>query len=900
MNYQDLNFDFVDRQRPYPPQFWSPGTPSDQLQAAVPAGNERASHPYRTGSDNLSNDSGLQYSDAAQPTIAPYNIPHAPTPPWGSDGSAPSNTTSQYGPSRLFGHFSFPLIDNRPGASQPPALPLSSASPTYLPHAMDEVTARAEARGFRDQMTMDAAGSITPGVDDGPFINFALNALTADRWSKSSPASNLPSRPDATYTRHTADDSNRFPDEESSTMRAMAGAGAGLHTAAAPIPVIMFSGSVPQRSASPPNVKMHDADVQEPDPTPLDTDHDHPPSASRELLQYNPTRKLAALDVNQWVPISETRPVPREGKPKLDLLDPTREAYPRLTALPRTLRLPSLLALLMLCLANIVLFMLSAIFSMRRPGLLQLQLSDSEIQGGQYFLFRILPQLLAAIVFVYVQCVMAATVRILPFTTMAQDEMEKRKDGLFQELYPRSYLIPHLSGPVVTRVCLTLMWLSAFTIPLASSAFTVTRIRGEWTWVSVQPVTWTLVALYFLLLGALVTLAVYWHGRITGLLWDPRSIADIAFMLYQTNALSDYEGTEFMMGKTERRAQLHRRRFDRLGYWMKGDPAIEPWYGIGLATSSLNSPSRDFEELNPMEGSHSVSISSLKLFASSDNGRAWYRYLPWCLRGTQVLCFSIGATVLLVALIVVSFIGGAAWMQGFHPGRLPAYPDAAGFSAANFVYSFVPSLLGMLLYLAFQSLDQVLRIVQPWAELRNDEGAPVSRSILLDYAACSPFQSTYRALRNKHWRVAAVSFMALLAILIPVLAGGLLMARNIPGTNQTRMRPQADVFFALLALLILYLFAVISVIPARNSYRLPHSVTCIADIISFLRTEDIGGEKGFQFQHARDRQTMLINLGVHPGREENRWFFGSVPGREKQGPGIRRLRKYTERAPRRA
>lgn len=771
---------------------------------------------------------------------------------------------------------------------------------------MDEVTTRAEARGFRDEMTMDAAGSITPGIDDGPFINFALNALTADRWPRSSPSSNIPSGPDATCTRYAAHHSNDVPyDEDYLATRATAGADAGFHSAAvAPIPVIIPGRPVPQRSPSPPNPGAQNPGVQhqDPDSAPPDTDHAHarPPSASPELLQYNPTKKLDALDPNQWVPVSETRPVPREGKLRLDLLDPTREAYPRLTALPWTLRLPSLLALITLCLTIIVLFMLSAVFSMRRPGLLQLQLSDNEIQGAQYFLFRILPQLLAAVAFVHAQCVMSATIRILPFATMACDEMEKRRDGLFQRLYPRSYLIPHPAGPAVTKVSLVLIWLSAFTIPLASSAFTVTRIGGEWTWVSVQPVAWTLVALYFVLLGALVALAVYWHGRFTGLLWDPRSIADIAFMLYQSNTLSDYEGTEYMKDKAERRAQLHRRRFDRLGYWMKGDPSIEPWFGIGVATSSLNSPSRDFEEMNPVEGSHSLSISSLKLFVSSDNGRGRYRYLPWCLRGTQVVCLSVGATILLVALIVVSFIGGATWMQGFDFGRLPVYPSTGDFSAANFVYSFVPSLIGMLLYLAFQSLDQVLRILQPWAELRNPEGAPASRSILLDYAACSPFQAPYRALRNRHWRVAAISTMALVAIFIPVLAGGLFMARNIPDSNQTRMRPQAGVFFVLLALLILYLFALISVIPARNSYRLPHSVTCIADIISFLRTDDIREEKAFQLQHSRHRPTMLNKLGVRTGREESRWFFGGLPGREKEGLGVRRLRQYTERTPRRA
>lgn len=762
--------------------------------------------------------------------------------------------------------------------------------------AVDEMTQRAHARGFRDDLAVDASGSITPGMDDGPFLNYALDALTAETWpsSPSSPSS-IPVRSGLTahgVPYELPEDYYDFSEDERYQPRHItAGHELDSMQPIAPVEPARTRDSV-RRSTE----RHSQGEVLKPTPWGnLAAFNTTPP-----LTPVDPAKRMHVLnpqagDENKLYPLSDTMPYTRDGKTRMDDLDPARLHFPRTNYLPRLLRLPAMIMLALACLVMITSFMLSAIFSLRRPGLVAF---GEDIESAQYFLFRILPQMLGAIIYVYAQCIMTTTNRILPFASMASEDVRTRQDAIFRDLYPRSSLVPHLAGPPAIKVCQVFFWLSPLIIPLSSSTFTVIRVDGSWTWTSVQPLTWVVVFFYFLLLGATVTLALFWHRRHTGLLWDPRSIADIAHMLYQSNTLDDYRGTETTDDPSQIESRLHRRHFDRLGYWRTGSNEKEPWYGIGLAAEYMDHPTRDFdaqsgEEMGLRESLNS--LNSLKMSIFSEAGASVkYRHLPWILRNTAVATYVAGGTMLLVALIVVSFMRSASWMSGFNPGSLAVYPGAGGFSPANFVYSFIPSFLGLLLLLFFQSIDLTLRTLEPWAELNRQEGSPAQRSILLDYAACVPFQSTLRALKNRHWRVAAVSLTAVLSAAIPVLAGGVFMAKNRPGTTDSRIYPSAPVFYILLALLIIYVLALMSLSLKRSRHRLPHAVSSIAEVISFLNTEDVKKERAFQFPNARKREQMLTHLGVFRRWDDNRWGLSAAPGREER-LGIRKVKRFTDR-----
>ncbi|KAF3354713.1 hypothetical protein HYQ45_011571 [Verticillium longisporum] len=912
MNFQDLTFNFIDRQRPQPPQFWSPKTPSEQSEATI-----RPHGDTSRGGDDLTSDSGQVSLSPQAPAIF-----HAPSPPGHSDSD--STITESYGPSRLFAQFGNPLrdirrhpdeplIDNRPDPRPPRRIDSESTvhiqSQTTVRFneaqlAMDEVANRARAKGFRDDMTLAVNGSITPGVDDGPFINYALGALTQQSWPRHSATSDATAttRGDAgaPWEKELPNDHDEYSDDDYAIPKRRSSKARSLVPSLAPVPSVYTRNSVRHSALSQSQDENEELGV-----TPI------------RLEAYNTTRPLSQprsttssrfigedepkqLGSNRWIPISEVHPTRREGLPKLDIIDPLRINYPEITYVPRILRLPSMITMMALCIIMIVLLVTSAILTTIRPGLLTLRYAVDDINHGQYFLFRVLPQLLAAVVFVYAQCIMTTTIRILPFQRMTNDESEKRRDALFDDLYLTNFMKPHLTGPPMLKACMAMIWLGALTIPLLSSCFAVARVDDQWTWSAVQGVAYTAVVLYVLLLGAIATLAMYWHKRITGLLWDPRSIADVAHMMYKSNTLDDYERTEMIRDRKAMQSILCNRRVDRLGYWQMEGPDVTPWYGIGIDTHISDRRGRnDVEDMPQDDIRQRESMNSLTMsLVSGVDDKIRKQYLPWFLRDGQMIGFAVISTLLLVALIVVSFTQGASWMRGFRPGHLSVYPAEGNFSAANFLFSFIPSLLGVLLYLFLQSLDMSLRTTQPWAELNSALGSPAGRSMLLDYAACHPFQATLHAARNKHWRVAAVSLMSTLAVFIPILAGGLFMARNIEGINDSRMRPNRAVFFIVLALLILYWFALMSLVPCRFSHRLPHSVTCLADLVSFLCTEDVREEKGFQFPEAKDRETMLTKLGLGKRWEESRWYFGNVPGKDEK-LGVRRLKKYTERKARR-
>jgi len=70
-----------------------------------------------------------------------------------------------------------------------------------------------------------------------------------------------------------------------------------------------------------------------------------------------------------------------------------------------------------------------------------------------------------------------------------------------------------------------------------------------------------------------------------------------------------------------------------------------------------------------------------------------FRHIPWYL---NVLLWPIAGFFLLLALLIISFLPSIALRNGFLP-LVPAAPNAAGFSPANFLYSFVPSILELLI-----------------------------------------------------------------------------------------------------------------------------------------------------------------------------------------------------------
>ncbi|KAF4124489.1 Protein of unknown function (DUF3433), partial [Geosmithia morbida] len=783
--------------------------------------------------------------------------------------------------------------------------------------------------GLKDELTL-AAGKVTPGVDDTPHIQYAIDALTGRRRGDDDEYDELDLQ-DAALGRQQqrrrrfqnfqpageyqpVDQAVTHPDSPLRQLPPLTRE--RTPTTSHPPPLVM-----PETVYGSPNRIGHRASISETTSlprTPVSQDERFrplSPVSTRIITPFFPAeqgegeyQQHSQQSLPQPIAGPFTRSVPARAGPDMwvpvtrnmrDNFYPSEAAYPPLTYKPRLLRPYSFIFFILLCLAMVACLITATLYSNSHDGLTPY---SGTIYSGTYFLFRILPQLVAALILVYAQAVAITSQRILPFASMASEDARDRYLSLFRNLYPSSLLWPRgvSSGPWQAAVFSVVSWLALFTVPLASSLFTCILDGEVWTWAPVRGIAWTLVGLYAVMAVAGAVLMAFWLRRWTGLMWDPRSIADVVTLLNRSNTTDGYAAADGASTTRSLRDLLPSRWLDRLGYWRTdGDHTGSIWYGIGTPGTFGDREAHLVSELMGKRISHntSSSIASDDVPSTGAYARS-YEHLPGFLRTGPILVFAATSGVLLVGLMVVSFLPQTQLDRGFLP-KLSAKPVQPGaFSAANFLYSFVPSLLGIVLFLLIQSLDQAVRVVQPWAELTSPLGGVARKSILAEYAACChPLEATWRSARVGHWRVTVLSLVASLSVGIPVLAGGLFMALTT-GSGRVRMFPNIPVYGVLLALLFLYVGSVTMMVPRRDGFRLPHAVTCIAGLVSLCTADELTRDAAFR--SVRSRADLEARLGVDRDadlREESVWCFGVVPGRDEQRLSVRRLRRFTEKMP---
>lgn len=614
--------------------------------------------------------------------------------------------------------------------------------------------------------------------------------------------------------------------------------------------------------------------------------------------------------------------------------------YPPLTFLPGRLRPFSMITIMILCLLMQIALLVCAIYSSVHNGLTNY---TGGLYSAQYFLFQFVPQILAAFILLYIESVMSAVSRVVPFTMVASDDTRRRSNALFVDLYPGSLIWPRFSyfaaGEPYLGVCSILLWPMVLTIPLQSSLFAVILVDNTWRWTAVRGVVWTLIIIYILALLSLLGISIYFSRRSTGLLWDPRSIADIIALLPRSNILPSFTDTEVISTKSELRDRLETSGTGspRLGYWRTNNAVgQEIFYCIGDEGASLapsaagrhrlppaRRPSRrnrhlrdiyeeksDLQESpHPLLAGHERTGSSASILSDIDSPEARYRYTPWYLSPRFVLLWPIASSIFLVAIFIVSFIPGTTIKNGFLP-QVPAAPDRAGFSAANFLYSFIPSLLGMGVYYGLRYLFLALCRLAPWAALASSSsrtegasgsggGATASQSLLLDFSstAVSPVLS---ALSTKNYLIAALAIVSPISILVPVLAGGIffpLQVSPLP-SNTVLMLPQLPAYILLLVILIpivasLFGIAfVLSIAKDRRKWRFPHATDCLAEVLSFLYASSLVHDVAFVGVKSKaDLVTRLVGRRERGGGPEVRYSFGGFAGKGGRSHlGVERVR----------
>lgn len=490
--------------------------------------------------------------------------------------------------------------------------------------------------------------------------------------------------------------------------------------------------------------------------------------------------------------------------------------------------------------------------------------------------------------------VQTATQRILPFAFLASNRRPQYAGALEDiPLFLTNYLIPNLSPfrhrePII-GVCFFVFWLNLFTIPLLSCVFQ-TRLyiytsEGVWMWTVVQPVAWTLIVLYSILVVALLLLVLRLRSRSTGLKWDPVSLADIFVLLRRSNIASHFHGSEV-------RAIPARSRPVSLGYWQSSDQPDDVFYAIGedhalaLERHRIESEKGQTVDLESQQPIKRSTIEDLQTDVHCSAVR--YRWTPWFMRDSWWILWLVIAFVLTIAFLVVSLVHEAV-EYGFLP-LLPAPTTGLGFSPANFLYSFIPSILGMILFLVWQPIDMYYRTLEPFARLANPRGATAEESLLLCYTSYLPVEATIKAIIAGHYRVAWISFVSLMAIVFPIIAGGIFTAEfNVPAQD-VREVATMPAYYALVVFIIVYALSFLVLWPEPNRY-LPHDVRTVGDIISFVYQSQMTND--IAFQDPRTKTDLVTRLVTSEGSMEiPRYAFGVYIGRDGvEHLGIDRLKR---------
>ena len=103
------------------------------------------------------------------------------------------------------------------------------------------------------------------------------------------------------------------------------------------------------------------------------------------------------------------------------------------------------------------------------------------------------------------------------------------------------------------------------------------------------------------------------------------------------------------------------------------------------------------------------------------------------------------------------------------------------------------------------------------------------------------------------------------------------------------MMPNLPSFYVVITVLVLYVAALVALIPQRYQMRLPHAVDCPAEIFSFVYNSGILTDAAFRAP--RTKQDLVTRLTASSAAgHEGRYSFGVYRGRNgKECLGIERI-----------
>nr|POE49750.1 hypothetical protein CFP56_74588 [Quercus suber] len=547
-----------------------------------------------------------------------------------------------------------------------------------------------------------------------------------------------------------------------------------------------------------------------------------------------------------------------------------------LVFLPATLRPFSLSMFLLLLVAYIACLVICAAWSLADRGLA----TYSAFGDAKYFVFEYLPTLLGVILLFWTIQIEIAMYRISPYIALASSNPRTRCRGAKLPLTPKGFLLPYVghfrAGQPLVAIFMLVAWLQLWTLPLLASSFNVFFIgpqgTGQWYWIATQGPIWVVIILYLMLFIAVVALMLWLRKRETGLLWDPRSLADIVVILARSNALSGNEPEEGRLGywTTDGRQEVFH-TFGVEGYQarryslgedgrlreIKVDQSL---VGHDVEKSFAGAGERNRDSSENMLPRRSTAATSV-----DDEGAAHHigSGLPWFLRPSLTALWIIIAVVLVLAFLIASYLRSASLLDGFSP-LVPAPVTETGFSSTNFLYSFVPAFLGTLCLVFWLDVDHAYRRLTPLAALAKPNGETPEKSLLTSYSADAPIVVTAAALANGHVRLAAITFITLLAATLPIISGGVFWAQFYVSSQSIRISTHINAYYALTVFVVIFALAWFLTFPPALIRNLPatQAPRTFDDVLDLVHQSRIVDEISFHSPASKtDLVTRLLSGG---------------------------------------
>lgn len=619
---------------------------------------------------------------------------------------------------------------------------------------------------------------------------------------------------------------------------------------------------------------------------------------------------------------------------------------------PGILRPKWLLPFILLAMLYTIALIFSAIWSRVNTGLT----AYTGFGDGRYFVFRYLPTLLGTVLLFWLWQIQVAVTRVTPFIAMASSNPKTRATGSGLPISRTGFILPTLAyrysaaGLPIIGAFELVAWLQIFTLPLLASSFNVYFLgapdTGNWRWIATQGAIWTVIALYIFLLVMAVVLMV-WLIRTrktetgTGLKWDPKSLADLFTLLERSNALSS---------KAAEESDVHG-EVPRLGLWRTSNRPNETFHTYGTANAAPRrysledgrirersavtgsdphghyaQPSDDVEAgAASFEKTDERQSKDAMLPGSAGSDSSWASAgssisMPWFLRPLWTSLWVISAVVLLLAFLIVSYLPSTRVASAFEPD-VSATVNRFGFSGTNFLYSFLPCLLGELCLLLWIPMDLSHRRIAPLLELlsagsgKQQEGETAEKTLLVSYAADSWLLAPASALANGHWRVALFALISLIAGTLPILGGGVFWAQFYISQQRVRIASDMPAFYALTVFVTLFALAWLLLLPiTATERRLSHignggnKAKSFTDVLSLVRHSRILDDVAFHAPASKvDLVTRLLSapvgarLSMHQGQEnvgskaslaDSVRGFGNARQRALGGLGVMETPRY--------